>query len=82
MNYCKQLQELEQRSTITSLFSNYLGTGNNDDDLNLYKNMNQRKQFFLLRKQYDYRMKQLAQISFNQRVKIAKFDHFLESILK
>ena len=60
MSFTRQLQELEQRSSVTSMFSSYLKITQNDDDLFIYKGISQQKQYFLLRKQYDCRMKQLS----------------------
>jgi len=52
-----QLLELEQRASVTSMFSSYLKNYAQDDDLSLYQGLSQQKQFFILRKQYDSRMK-------------------------
>ena len=58
----QQLQELEERSTLTQMFHTYLKLPQEDEDLLIYKGVTCQKQFFLLRKQYDNRMKQLAKI--------------------
>lgn len=52
-----QLQEMQQRASLTSMFSSILKTGSTDDDLKIYQGVSLQKKFFLLRKQYDQRMK-------------------------
>jgi hypothetical protein len=74
----QQLLELQQRSTVTAMFNSYTKPSQNDEDLHIYSGLSQNKQFFLLRKQYDQRMKQLALLGDNQRKQIAKFEHMLQ----
>ena len=56
--FTAQLQEMQQRASLTSMFSGILKTGSTDDDLKIHEGVSLQKKFFLLRKQYDQRMKQ------------------------
>ena len=80
--FTTQLQEMEQRSSLTFMFSSYLNLSQVNDDLKVFQGISHQKQFFLLRKQYDSRMKQLSQILINQRHKIQKFDNYIDTVLK
>mmetsp|Transcript_24948 Transcript_24948/g.38754 ORF Transcript_24948/g.38754 Transcript_24948/m.38754 type:complete len:238 (+) Transcript_24948:1905-2618(+) len=75
--FSTQLQELEQRSTITSMCSRYLKITTHHDDLEIYKGLDPEQQFFLLRKQYDSRMKQLSNVMLGQHHKMVKLENLI-----
>jgi len=56
----------------------YLKISNNQEDLQIYSGLSQPKQYFLLRKQYDSRMKQLSQLMLGQHTKIMKLENLVE----
>ena len=60
------------------MFSSYSTMDQCDDELEIYKDLSFQRQCFLLRKQFDFRMKQLACVGLGQRAKIAKFENFIE----
>lgn len=55
--YRHQLFELEDRSSVTAMFSSYVKSQQLDEDLNIYQGTSQQKGYFILRKQYDDRMR-------------------------
>lgn len=73
-----QIRELEERSSVTGMFSTYLRYNRYDDDLKLYQGLSNQRQYYLLRKQFDDRMRKLANLSLIQRVRIQKYEHYIE----
>lgn len=61
------------------MFSTYTRCNQNDDDLKLYQGLSNKRQYYLLRKQFDDRMRKLASISMMQRVRIQKYEHYIEN---
>ena len=50
----QQMQEVEHRSTLTAMISEFLPR-NADQDLNVFRDLSLNKKLFLLRKQYDFK---------------------------
>lgn len=48
--FIHQIRELEYRSTMTGMFSTYIRTNPNDDDLKIYQSLSHHRQYYLLRK--------------------------------
>ena len=61
--FVHQIRELEERSSITGMFSTYMRCNRYDDDLKLYQGISNQRQYYLLRKQFDDRMRKLANLS-------------------
>lgn len=76
--FVHQIRELEERSSITGMFSTYMRCNRYDDDLKLYHGLSNQRQYYLLRKQFDDRMRKLANLSLGQRVRIQKYEHYIE----
>lgn len=74
----QQLQELEERSQVTAILYNYIKMVPIDEQQPVYNGLPIEKQFFLLRKQYDQRMKQLSLIAVGQRQRIDRYQNFLD----
>ena len=73
-----QLQELEERSQVTAILYNYVKMVPIDEQQPIFKGLPIEKQFFLLRKQFDQRMKQLGDIAVSQRQRIDRYQNFLD----
>ena len=74
-----QIRELEERSSMTGMFSTYIRTSQNDDDLKICHGLSNHRQYYLLRKQFDDRMRKLANLSLAQRFRIQRYEHYIEN---
>jgi len=64
------------------MFSNYARTYEHEDDIQLLQGLSHQRQYFLLRKQFDDRMRKLASISKLQRIRIAKYENYIDKSLQ